>query len=29
VLFGNRSEAFGGPHILPDGSDRQQAQKGA
>ena len=22
VLFGNRSEAFGGPHIKPDGSDR-------
>src|SRR5215203_3100762 len=27
VLFGNRSEAFGGPHILADGSDRQQVQK--
>jgi mannose-6-phosphate isomerase-like protein (cupin superfamily) len=22
VLFGNRSEAFGGPHIKADGSDR-------
>lgn len=22
VLFGNRSEAFGGPHIKTDGSDR-------
>lgn len=29
VLFGNRSEAFGGPHILADGSDRQQGAKGA
>jgi len=28
VLFGNRSEAFGGPHILADGRDRQQVQKG-
>jgi mannose-6-phosphate isomerase-like protein (cupin superfamily) len=26
VLLGNRSEAFGGPHILADGSDRQKRQ---
>jgi mannose-6-phosphate isomerase-like protein (cupin superfamily) len=24
VLFGNRSEAFGGPHILADGKDRSK-----
>jgi mannose-6-phosphate isomerase-like protein (cupin superfamily) len=24
VLLGNRSEAFGGPHILADGRDRKQ-----
>lgn len=29
VLFGNRSEAFGGQHILADGSDRPKAQQGA
>ena len=29
VLFGNRSEAFGGPHILADGQDRSKLQKGA
>ena len=29
VLFGNRSEAFGGPHVLPDGSARPRAQQGA
>lgn len=29
VLFGNRSEAFGGPHILPDGNDRKKLQPGA
>ena len=29
VLFGNRSEAFGGPHILADGRDRSKLQKGA
>jgi mannose-6-phosphate isomerase-like protein (cupin superfamily) len=26
VLFGNRSEAFGGAHILADGKDRNQAE---
>ena len=26
VLFGNRSEAFGGPHIKADGSDRNALQ---
>jgi mannose-6-phosphate isomerase-like protein (cupin superfamily) len=25
VLFGNRSEAFGGPHILADGNDRSKS----
>ena len=25
VLLGNRSEAFGGPHILADGRDRKKA----
>ena len=25
VLFGNRSEGFGGPHIKEDGSDRNAA----
>jgi mannose-6-phosphate isomerase-like protein (cupin superfamily) len=29
VLFGNRSEAFGGPHMLADGKDRNKAQPGA
>ena len=29
VLFGNRSEAFGGQHILADGSDRPRAQQRA
>ena len=29
VLFGNRSEAFGGPHILPDGKDRSKAEHSA
>jgi len=29
VLFGNRSEGFGGPHILADGSDRQKAPQRA
>ncbi len=29
VLFGNRSEAFGGPHILVDGKDRSKLQRGA
>lgn len=28
VLFGNRSEAFGGPHIQADGSDRNAGSKG-
>lgn len=28
VLFGNRSEAFGGPHILADGKDRNEQQHG-
>jgi len=27
VLFGNRSEAFGGPHILADGKDRSKQQQ--
>ncbi len=26
VLLGNRSEAFGGPHILADGKDRNKQQ---
>ena len=26
VLFGNRSEAFGGPHILADGKDRSKVE---
>jgi mannose-6-phosphate isomerase-like protein (cupin superfamily) len=26
VLFGNRSEAFGGAHILADGKDRNQVE---
>ena len=26
VLLGNRSEAFGGPHILADGRDRKKAE---
>lgn len=26
VLLGNRSEAFGGPHILADGQDRNKQQ---
>jgi mannose-6-phosphate isomerase-like protein (cupin superfamily) len=26
VLLGNRSEAFGGPHILADGRDRQNRE---
>ena len=26
VLFGNRSEAFGGPHIKADGTDRNARQ---
>jgi hypothetical protein len=29
VLFGNRSEAFGGAHILADGKDRSKLQQGA
>ena len=29
VLFGNRSEAFGGAHILADGTDRSKMQQGA
>ncbi len=29
VLFGNRSEAFGGAHILADGQDRSKMQQGA
>ena len=29
VLFGNRSEAFGGAHILADGKDRSKMQQGA
>jgi mannose-6-phosphate isomerase-like protein (cupin superfamily) len=29
VLFGNRSEAFGGPHIKADGADRNAALKPA
>jgi hypothetical protein len=29
VLFGNRSEAFGGPHILVDGKDRSKLQRDA
>lgn len=29
VLFGNRSEAFGGAHILADGKDRNKMQQGA
>ena len=29
VLFGNRSEAFGGPHILADGKDRSKMAQGA
>ena len=29
VMFGNRSEAFGGPHILADGSDRPKPQQRA
>ncbi|HWO41913.1 MAG TPA: cupin domain-containing protein [Candidatus Eisenbacteria bacterium] len=28
VLFGNRSEAFGGPHIKADGTDRNAARAG-
>jgi mannose-6-phosphate isomerase-like protein (cupin superfamily) len=28
VLFGNRCEAFGGPHILADGRDRSRLAKG-
>ena len=27
VLFGNRSEGFGGPHILADGSDRREIRQ--
>lgn len=27
VLFGNRSEAFGGPHIKADGTDRNTAAR--
>jgi mannose-6-phosphate isomerase-like protein (cupin superfamily) len=27
VLFGNRSEAFGGPHVKADGTDRNVSQK--
>ncbi|HEX6172820.1 MAG TPA: cupin domain-containing protein [Candidatus Binatia bacterium] len=27
VLFGNRSEAFGGAHILADGKDRNQVEQ--
>jgi mannose-6-phosphate isomerase-like protein (cupin superfamily) len=26
VLLGNRSEAFGGPHVLVDGRDRQKRE---
>ena len=29
VLFGNRSEAFGGPHMLADGKDRKKMHQGA
>ena len=29
VLFGNRSEAFGGAHILADGKDRSKLHQGA
>ncbi|HYA30041.1 MAG TPA: cupin domain-containing protein [Acidobacteriota bacterium] len=29
VLFGNRSEAFGGPHMLVGGKDRNKLQQGA
>jgi mannose-6-phosphate isomerase-like protein (cupin superfamily) len=29
VLFGNRSEAFGGPHILADGKDRSKVEQRA
>jgi mannose-6-phosphate isomerase-like protein (cupin superfamily) len=29
VLFGNRSEAFGGPHILADGKDRSKVEQQA
>jgi mannose-6-phosphate isomerase-like protein (cupin superfamily) len=29
VLFGNRSEAFGGQHILPDGTDRPRDRQRA
>jgi mannose-6-phosphate isomerase-like protein (cupin superfamily) len=25
ILFGNRSEGFGGPHVTPDGEDRNKA----
>lgn len=24
ILFGNRSEGFGGPHVTTDGKDRNQ-----
>ncbi len=27
VLFGNRSEAFGGPHVKADGTDRNDGAK--
>ena len=29
VLFGNRSEAFGGQHVLPDGTDRPRDRQRA